>query len=259
MKKISGRRRDAGGRHADSRIRLVVIASHRVARMRALPPEAIHFATKMDRLRRFVPFAFDPGGIGMLRQGSVYDAISVRVAEDIGFEVGMFGGFGGVTRGARRSRYRADHADRAAEQMRRMSRASASPCWSMPTTAMAMHWDVHRTVQELEKFGRCRAYHGGHAAAAGLRAGEDATHFAGGRRRQDEGRARRRGDPSLVIVGRTGAASIASLDDAIARARAYEATGVDGCSSPASKRGASGGDRRRDERCRSCSAARPRR
>jgi carboxyvinyl-carboxyphosphonate phosphorylmutase len=36
-----------------------------------------------------------------------------------------------------------------------------------------------------------------------------------------------RGDPSLVIVGRTGAASIASLDDAIARARAYEAAGVD--------------------------------
>jgi carboxyvinyl-carboxyphosphonate phosphorylmutase len=36
-----------------------------------------------------------------------------------------------------------------------------------------------------------------------------------------------RGDPSLVIIGRTGAASITSLDDAIARARAYESTGVD--------------------------------
>ena len=36
-----------------------------------------------------------------------------------------------------------------------------------------------------------------------------------------------RGDPSLVIIGRTGAASITSLDDAIARAKAYEATGVD--------------------------------
>jgi len=31
----------------------------------------------------------------------------------------------------------------------------------------------------------------------------------------------------LVVVGRTGAVSITSLDDAIARARAYEATGVD--------------------------------
>jgi hypothetical protein len=36
-----------------------------------------------------------------------------------------------------------------------------------------------------------------------------------------------RGDPALVIVARTGAASITSLDDAIARAKAYEATGVD--------------------------------
>jgi carboxyvinyl-carboxyphosphonate phosphorylmutase len=36
-----------------------------------------------------------------------------------------------------------------------------------------------------------------------------------------------RADPSLVVIGRTGAASISSLDDAIARARAYEAAGVD--------------------------------
>ena len=36
-----------------------------------------------------------------------------------------------------------------------------------------------------------------------------------------------RGDPALVILARTGAASITSLDDAIARAMAYEATGVD--------------------------------
>ena len=37
-----------------------------------------------------------------------------------------------------------------------------------------------------------------------------------------------RGDPSLVILGRTSAASITGLDDAIARAKAYEAAGVDG-------------------------------
>jgi carboxyvinyl-carboxyphosphonate phosphorylmutase len=36
-----------------------------------------------------------------------------------------------------------------------------------------------------------------------------------------------RGDPALVIMARTGAASISGLDDAIARAMAYEATGVD--------------------------------
>jgi oxaloacetate decarboxylase len=36
-----------------------------------------------------------------------------------------------------------------------------------------------------------------------------------------------RNDPSLVVIGRTGAASITSLEDAIARAKAYEETGVD--------------------------------
>jgi oxaloacetate decarboxylase len=36
-----------------------------------------------------------------------------------------------------------------------------------------------------------------------------------------------RNDPSLVVIGRTGAASITSLEDAIIRAKAYEETGVD--------------------------------
>lgn len=36
-----------------------------------------------------------------------------------------------------------------------------------------------------------------------------------------------RSDPRLVIMGRTGAASVTSIEDAIARARAYEAAGVD--------------------------------
>jgi oxaloacetate decarboxylase len=36
-----------------------------------------------------------------------------------------------------------------------------------------------------------------------------------------------RSDPALVIMARTGAASVSGLDDAIARAKAYQATGVD--------------------------------
>ena len=69
-----------------------------------------------------------------------------------------------------------------------------------------------------------------------------------------------RGDPSLVIMARTGAASVTRLDDAIARAKAYEATGVDalfftGLKIPRRTRS----DRRCDAACRSCSAARRRR
>src|SRR4029077_4972537 len=36
-----------------------------------------------------------------------------------------------------------------------------------------------------------------------------------------------RSDPSLVIMGRTGAAAITSLEDTITRARPYEAAGID--------------------------------
>ena len=36
-----------------------------------------------------------------------------------------------------------------------------------------------------------------------------------------------RGDPSLVIIGRTSAASMSGIEDAVARLRAYEAAGVD--------------------------------
>ena len=36
-----------------------------------------------------------------------------------------------------------------------------------------------------------------------------------------------RSDPSLVVMGRAGAASVTGLEDAIVRAKAYEATGVD--------------------------------
>src|SRR5205085_12562028 len=36
-----------------------------------------------------------------------------------------------------------------------------------------------------------------------------------------------RSDASLVIIGRTSAAAVTGIDDAVVRARAYQATGVD--------------------------------
>jgi oxaloacetate decarboxylase len=87
--------------------------------------------------------------------------------------------------------------------------------------------NVRRTVQELET-----------AGAAGLTIEDTLLPQAYGQAKTqlislEEGVGKMkaaldgRGDPSLVIVGRTGAASITSLDDTIARARAYQATGID--------------------------------
>jgi len=111
--------------------------------------------------------------------------------------------------------------------MRRMSRAAALPVLVDADHGYGNALNVRRTVQELEA-----------AGAAGLTIEDTLLPQAYGQAKTqlislEEGVGKMkaaldgRGDPSLVIVGRTGAASITSLDDTIARARAYEATGVD--------------------------------
>jgi carboxyvinyl-carboxyphosphonate phosphorylmutase len=114
-----------------------------------------------------------------------------------------------------------------AEQMRRMSRAAALPVLVDADHGYGNALNVRRTVQELET-----------AGAAGLTIEDTLLPAAFGEAKAqlislEEGVGKMkaaldgRGDPSLVIMGRTGAASITSIEDAIRRARAYEATGVD--------------------------------
>jgi len=114
-----------------------------------------------------------------------------------------------------------------AEQMRRMSRAAAVPVLVDADHGYGNALNVRRTVQELEA-----------AGAAGLTIEDTLLPQAFGEAKAQlislqEGVGKMkaaldgRGDSSLVIVGRTGAASIASLDEAIKRAQAYEAIGVD--------------------------------
>jgi carboxyvinyl-carboxyphosphonate phosphorylmutase len=108
-----------------------------------------------------------------------------------------------------------------------MSRASSLPVLVDADHGYGNAMNVRRTIEELET-----------AGAAGLTIedtllpqafGQTATQLIS----LEEGVGKMkaaldaRRDPSLVIIGRTGAASITSLDDAIARARAYEATGLD--------------------------------
>jgi len=111
--------------------------------------------------------------------------------------------------------------------MRRMSRAASLPVLVDADHGYGNALNVRRTVQELEA-----------AGAAGLTIEDTLLPQAFGEAKArliplQEGVGKMkaaldgRGDPSLVIVGRTGAASITSLDDAIKRAQAYEAVGVD--------------------------------
>ena len=72
-------------------------------------------------------------GSACIRPGSVYDAISIRIAEDLGFKVGMFGG-------SVASLAVLGDPDIALITPNRCAGCRVPPCcryWSMPITAMA--------------------------------------------------------------------------------------------------------------------------
>jgi oxaloacetate decarboxylase len=179
------------------------------------------FRAGRDQLRSII------AGSACIRPGSVYDAISIRIAEDLGFELGMFGGSVASLAVLGDPDIALITLTELAEQMRRMSRASALPVLVDADHGYGNALNVRRTIEELET-----------AGAAGLTIEDTLLPQAFGETKtqlisQDESIGKMkaaldaRRDPSLVIVGRTGAVSIASLNDAIARARAYEAAGVD--------------------------------
>ena len=179
------------------------------------------FRQRREKLRAILT------GTRCIRPGSVYDAISIRIAEDLGFEIGMFGGSVASLAVLGDPDIALITLTELAEQMRRMSRAASLPVLVDADHGYGNALNVRRTVQELEV-----------AGAAGLTIedtllpppfGEAKTQListeegVGKMKAALDGRV----DPSLVIMGRTGAASITSLGDAIERARAYEEAGVD--------------------------------
>jgi carboxyvinyl-carboxyphosphonate phosphorylmutase len=179
------------------------------------------FRQRRDVLRAIL------SGTQCLRPGSVYDAISVRIAQDLGFEVGMFGGSVASLAVLGDPDIALITLTELAEQMRRMSRAAPLPVLVDADHGYGNALNVRRTVQELEA-----------AGAAGLTIEDTLLPQAFGQAKTqlisiEEGTGKvkaaldARGDPSLVIIGRTGAASVTSVDDAITRARAYQAAGVD--------------------------------
>ena len=166
-------------------------------------------------------------GKDVIRPGSVYDPISARIAEDLGFELGLLGGSAASLTILGDPDLLLITLSELAEQVRRICRAGKIPVLVDADHGYGNALNVRRTVQELEA-----------AGAAGLTIEDTLLPQVYGQAKPqvisiDEGVGKMkaaldgRSDLSLVIVGRTGAASITSIDDAVARAKAYEATGVD--------------------------------
>src|SRR5215475_9648169 len=180
------------------------------------------FRQRREKLRAIL------SGARCIRPGSVYDATSIRIADDLGFEVGMFGGSVASLAVLGDPDIALITLTELCEQMRRMSRAAALPVLVDADHGYGNALNVRRTVQELEA-----------AGAGGLTIEDTLLPQAFGEKKTqlislEEGVGKMkaavdgRSDPTLVILARTGAVSITSLGDAIERARAYQETGVDG-------------------------------
>jgi oxaloacetate decarboxylase len=180
---------------------------------------------------------------------SVFDPISARIAQDLGCEAGLMGGSLASMAVLGAPDLIVLTLTELAEQVYRCTRASAVPLVIDGDHGYGNALSVMRAVQELE-----------HAGAAAVSIEDTLLPRAFGStdapqlisREEGVGKMKAavaaRGDADFVILGRTSAATISNVDDAIARLKAYESAGVDALMLP--------GLRTRDELDRIAAATR---
>jgi carboxyvinyl-carboxyphosphonate phosphorylmutase len=178
-----------------------------------------------DRRERFRAIL---SGERCVHPGSVFDAISARIAEDLGFEVGMFAGSVASMAVLGAPDLVVLSLPEFAGQAYRICRAGNLPLLVDADHGYGNALSVKRTVEELETAG---------VAALTIEDTALPARFGKGAKNElisiDEGVGKMRAalagrqDRNLVICGRTSALGITSVEDTIARAKAYEQAGVD--------------------------------
>jgi carboxyvinyl-carboxyphosphonate phosphorylmutase len=181
----------------------------------------MHWTDRRQRYRAAI------GGAACIHPGSVYDAISARIAEELGFEVGMFAGSIASFTVLGAPDLIVLTLTEFAAQAYRINRAGKLPLMVDADHGYGNALNVMRTVQELET-----------AGVAGLMIEDTLLPRAFGETRPtvislDEGVGKMRAalaareDNELVVIGRTSSPAITGLVDGIKRLKAYEAAGVD--------------------------------
>lgn len=160
--------------------------------------------------------------------GSVFDPISARIAEDLGFECGMFAGSTASLTVLGAPDLITLTLSEFADQAHRICRAGDLPLMVDADHGYGNALNVMRTVQELETAGISGMSIEDTVLPRPFGATGDATLISieegvGKMRAALEARS----DANLVIAGRTSAPALTGIDDAIARASAYQAAGVD--------------------------------
>ncbi len=160
---------------------------------------------------------------------SVFDPLSARIAEAVGFEIGMLAGSVASNTTLAAPDLIVLTLTEFADQVRRIMRVSKLSLLVDADHGYGNALNVMRTVHELE-----------HAGVSALSIEDTVlpTPFGQAEGKEsltsiEEGIGKLRAavtarrDPSLIIAGRTSALKVEGVEGAIARAKAYAATGVD--------------------------------
>ena len=178
------------------------------------------FTARRARFRAII------AGNRCVHPGSVFDPISARIAEDLGFEVGMLAGSTAALAVLGAPDNITLTLTEFAGLAQRICRAGELPLMVDADHGYGNALSVMRTVEELEQAGICGLSiedtllpepYGGKPRLIPIEEGVGKMKAAVAARR----------DPLLVIAGRTSATAITGLEDARARAAAYSACGVD--------------------------------
>ena len=178
-----------------------------------------------DRRQRFRAVLAGPACI---HPGSVFDPMSARIAEELGFEVGMYAGSTASLTVLGAPDLIVLTLSEFAEQARRICRAVKT----LPVLVDADHGygnalNAMRTCEEMENSGVAamtledtvlpRPHGDGKVTLISIEEGMGKVRAA----------LAARDDPSFCIVARSGVVSVNGIEDAVARTRAYTASGAD--------------------------------
>ena len=181
----------------------------------------MHWTKRRQRFRALI------AGGRCVHPGSVFDPVSARIAEDLGFEAGMFAGSTGALAVLGAPDLIVMTLTEFAGQALRICRAGDLALMVDADHGYGNALNVMRTVEELETAGVCaltfedtdlpRPFGTEAPRLIPLEEGVGKMKAALAARQ----------DSDLVIAGRTSAITITGLDDAVRRIRAYETAGVD--------------------------------
>jgi oxaloacetate decarboxylase len=181
----------------------------------------MHWTDRRERYRQTI------AGTTCIHPASVHDAISARIAEELGFEIGMFAGSIASYTVLGAPDLIVLTLTEFAAQAYRINRAGKLPLMVDADHGYGNALNVMRTVQELETAGVAalmiedtllpRTFGETKPMVTSLEEGVGKMRAALAARE----------DKSLTIIGRTSSPSIAGLADGIKRLKAYEAEGVD--------------------------------